>query len=483
MPVVDSGFYEAKAAAIAEKPLSAVFLIDRSNITPTELVMALVYKITGRSLVAARIVQAFFGAVNCVLIYILGVFVFGNAAGMIAGVLSVFYWPFIAFGAMFLPDNTGLTSFLIFTIFYLLYFRQRKLVYVLMSSVFLGLTFFSRGHAILFFPVSAALLFFDGKIKLPQKLLNAAVFSTGFLAALLPLFFCVGGKSAFSVPQKNLGLSAFVGSRLDNMDVIKPGPFSERFLSDLGAREPESVSAPNIFWLRKTFLNFVSAPAVYFKNIAYKLYIILNGYEFSPEENINYIRSKSLLLLICVGFGVVFPLAVAGFILFQGKSFIVKVIMIFFITYIVSMLPFCPNSRYRLLIVPFVLICAGAGIVGLYRSLIDSEMYRTTVFICVTFAVYFSVNTNSLYDRLERIERPLYHEAMVRSSLGDKAGAVADLYAELMRNPGDPDVYYALGEVYDSIGDRERSFLCFQNAEIRAGVQKKQLLQCIGENT
>jgi len=128
------------------------------------------------------------------------------------------------------------------------------------------------------------------------------------------------------------------------------------------------------WYFREAFKYIANNPIEWGKIMLRKFLIFWHGYEFEPNNNIDYIRSHSSVLRITLSklfgffyfpFGIVAPFALVGIILSLKNNYrFDKKLMLFYfclISYISAVIIFLVKARYRISVVPIFIILKNAG--------------------------------------------------------------------------------------------------------------------------
>lgn len=163
-PLLDPQFYDYWARALVSgdwtppagqpDPLVASTPFTRPPGYPYFL--ALVYLLTGRSYLAIRLVQMGLGLVNAVLVFLLGRALFGRAVGLLTAAFMAVYWIFIYFEGEL--NSPPLVIFLVLCAMHFLRLWPKKITVAraLVPGLFLGALIVVRPEALLFVPVLLA---------------------------------------------------------------------------------------------------------------------------------------------------------------------------------------------------------------------------------------------------------------------------------------------------------------------------------------
>lgn len=165
------------------------FVIDSIYARRTPLYpafLAAIYFFTNHSIVAVRFVQGIIGALSCVVIYLIGTQIFNKSVGLIAGIMSAVYYSLLQVSAYVVSETLYIFLFLIALLFIVIYYKYKKLPYILMGGIFIGLTTLCRELGIFLIPLIAIWLFWaiNGSLKLRFK--ATLVFVPLCLMAIMP---------------------------------------------------------------------------------------------------------------------------------------------------------------------------------------------------------------------------------------------------------------------------------------------------------
>ena len=451
-PTVDSGTYEFYAAQTAQGELTTEDASQFSRIPFYRLFLAYLYKFGGRNLYFARFIQGVLGSLVCVFLFFLGNGVFGRRTGILSGIIASLYWPFIAFTEKFLPVNLAI-FFGVLAVLALYKFMDRKrIIWLAASGVFFACASLSRANMALFGPAIAALFFFYylKKDGIKKAFLCGVIFSLAFLAVLAPTIIkdYAGRKEVMPI-QKNYAVGLYFGADLDRVN-IKPGYTWRKLMREVLSKKLVHIKERNFYFLNKTKDFFLLNPGRYFYNLVEKKYVLWNYYEFSPRENINYFRSQSRFLsLPLFNFGAISALSIFGM-LFAWRTRREKALPLyaFVFTYYASIILFMPLSRYRLPIVPFLIIFAAYSGSRLFEMVYQKEWRKFSFCMLFFIPLLLLTNTNVLLSYLGNFSRPHYYKGLVHSYIGEPDNALKELDVAFKKHPRDADIYLAVGDVY-----------------------------------
>jgi tetratricopeptide (TPR) repeat protein len=374
----DARRYDAWAIQIATGDLMGRDVFYQAPLYPYFL--GTLYAITGRSLLIVRACQAAIGMASCVLLALTARRLYSERAGLIAGLGLALYAPAIFFDGLIQKSalDLFLVSLSLWIISGLVDTPNTRSRWLWLGIAMGGLAL-TRENALIF--VAVILVWPPGRSQLTgrQRLLNSGVFVLGLTLALLPVAIrnqIVGGEWHLTTSQ--LGSNLFIGNN-PNADgtyaALREGrgtPEYERLdateLAEAAAGRRLTPGEVSAFWVRETMKFVRTQPGVWLRLMGRKASLVWNRTEYVDTESQESYEDWSPLLRVLarVGhFGVLVPLAVLGvFATWKGRSRI-GVHYAMTVAYALSVVVFYVSARYRLPLVPFLMLFASAGLASL----------------------------------------------------------------------------------------------------------------------
>jgi len=362
--------------------------------------LALVYKLSGGSYLAARIVQVALGLVCVVLAHLLGRRIFGPAVGLIfAGFMAV-YWSFIYFeGELLAPVLLvllGLCLMMTLTRWTAGFTYPRTIV----GGLLVGLFALIRPNILLFVPVVLIWAWWMARRRKDGRRFRVVLL--GFLPAAAVVIAPATIRNYrvandFVLITSNAGVNLYIGNN-EKTDCVWP---SIPILEDLaGLQGWTCFDYPNIvrgveqkvgrplkdsevssYFTQRALEYMRSHPGRVLGLMLKKAALYWGPAEISNNKVIQVEREHSKTLRYMPGFPFVLSLAVAGVVLLgvqfrseraakedegggRDRFESVVLILLFALTYCASFLPFFVAGRYRVPITPFLLLL---GAYGVYR--------------------------------------------------------------------------------------------------------------------
>ena len=342
--------------------------------------------ILGRNLWLIRLVQIALGAVSCALIFRVGRELFSRPAGIAAGLILAWYAPGIFFEGLI--EKSILDFFLLSLLLFLLIQARdgRRWSQWLATGAVLGLLGLSRENALILaavLPLWIGLYFSDSPIL--NRLQWIGLFFAGVLLVLVPVGMrnlAVGGE--FKLTTSQFGVNFFIGNnpQADGTygsvrNVIGEPHFEGKDAKRLAEKAlgrdltPGEVSD---YWWQKSWNYILSQPGQWFALLGAKWLLVWNAREIEDSDDFYIYQQWSWLLrsLAWVShFGILAPLAAMGIFLTVKQWRQLWLLYAMILSLAASVAVFYVFGRYRLPLVPFLALFAGAGVaraIALYKE-------------------------------------------------------------------------------------------------------------------
>jgi dolichyl-phosphate-mannose-protein mannosyltransferase/tetratricopeptide repeat protein len=328
-----------------------------------------------------QIFQSLLGTLTCLLTVRIGRRVLGEREAWVGGLLAALYGPFLFYDGMVM--KTFLSTFLtVAMVDLLLRSEGRRRGLLVLSGLVFAMTSLVRDNFVLLFPLLlAGLLLAFRETGRRERFRACLLFTLGAAAGILPVTlrnYAVGHELALLTTGG--GEVFYIGNNPDANGRYLPPPFvhadpareHDDFIakaSELSGRKltPGESSA---YWLRQGLDWIRSNPRAWTVLLIKKLVIFWNSYEL--PDNYNYYEVRRVLLSpltvsgallfapLYLTFWIIAPLGLVG-ILLTGKSWR-KLILVYLVLfgYMGTVLLFFNFSRFRVPIVPFLCLFAGA---------------------------------------------------------------------------------------------------------------------------
>jgi len=446
-------------------------------------ILGFTYKLFGHSYMAVRVIQSLFGIGSCLLIFSIARKLFGKREGLVAGVISALYAPFVFFDFEILMI-TFVLFFALLAIRLLMAYRDNSTAWLaLAAGGAIGVSALGKPNVLLFVP--AALLWvwwvFRGTERAKRAWRGMVLFAAGTVIVLAPMTvsnYVIAGD--FVLTSSNGGINFWIGNN-DQADgtFLVPANMRTDLYGDskLAAEQAlgRSLSSSEVssYWFEKG-LEFVRAhPGQDLKLLGRKLLLFWNAYEIPNHYDLNYFKtvSKTLRFNPFV-FSWVIPFGFLG-IYASRRSWRKHLLLYLFAgAYLVSLLPFFVTSRYRLPVVPVMIIFCASGVLWLWERVRTRKWTGTLVPVALLAAMLVVVNLPLVDFSLGpqyAIVGAIYRDA------GDYAKAVEYYQLATRESPNFDLAYNSLGSSLSRLGrsaEAERALL--KALEINPGLASAQ---------
>lgn len=323
-----------------------------------------------------RFFQIICGSLTCVLIWSMGRRLFPETpmVAAVAALAGTLYGPLIFFDGEVLPAT--LATFLNLaglTLLLRCQDRPSALGYVVTGAVF-GLAALTVATVLTFVLAVAVFVWLDTRWQYPmaQRMLWPLTFLLGVALVIMPVAVrnsAIGGDRVLI--SSNAGVNFWIGTNANYDEALDIRPGWE--WDDLLARPRmeahlEQPSAKSDFFMRESFDYVGEQPLEYARLLARKAFLLWHGEEVGRNQGIYFWRSYSPILattlwknLIAFPFGLVAPLALVGLILAIRQRGGVSLPIAFIAVYALSVIAFFITARYRIPLIPLLLVFAAYG--------------------------------------------------------------------------------------------------------------------------
>jgi len=399
-PMVDAGVYVDDALKMADgawegssqpfwqPPLYPYFL-------------AVLFALCGEGYYLPRFVQAAVGTATCVLLFFLGRRTFSPSTGWMAAGMAALYGPFIYFEGELLPVGLALCFDVLLLLNLLWAAGGKSSGRWLLGGILLGVSGLTVANVFLFAPVVLLWTFCflpptsvqsdstKARSCLRQQMLRhprlfpMVAFFLGMALVVAPVTLrnrTVGGE--WVLVSYNAGVNFFVGNNPHYDETVNTRP-GRAWVELVNTPEREAGITSRVgnsrFFFSKSWEFISGDPVGYLKLILRKLYLFWRGDEIQRNLDPYYARTYSSMLGILLWkhglafpFGIVAPLSLLGLGYFltspSRQTPAGSLVVLFTATYVLSVVLFFVAGRYRLPVVPCLLLFATYGVINLLQQ-------------------------------------------------------------------------------------------------------------------
>ncbi len=381
---VDLGYYRDWALRIASGEWMGHGLFQWSPFYAYYL--AIVFKLFGAGLMAPRLIQIVVGSLTCVLIYRTGRQLFSTGAGLAAGLMAAAYGPFLFYDGMLMKE-VFTVFFLTATLYQIVVASGSQRGMLATAGLTLGFGTLVRDNLILLAPALAIWMAIDpwlggvtlGRDRLREGMSRVLAFGFGLLLVLGPLAarnYHVTGR--FVLLRAGGGENFYIGNNPEADGHYVPPPFLratggnelEDFRREAARRlglplDEVSAADSSDYWFRQGLSWIGHHPVGYAVLLVRKFLLFFNHYELPDNQSYaHHRRLLPILQLPLLTFGLLLPLAAAGIALSALRW---RDLLVLYVTggaYAGTVMLFFNFGRFRLPIVPVLMLFAGYAVIG-----------------------------------------------------------------------------------------------------------------------
>jgi tetratricopeptide (TPR) repeat protein len=358
----DSRSYDAWAQQLAAGDWIGRDVFYQAPLYPYFL--GIVYSLLGRDLFGVRIVQALIGSSSCVLLAYASRRLFGDAAGIAAGLLLALWAPAIFFDGLL--QKSVLDVFFVCLLAWMI--ARGRFPWLALGLVVGGLSL-TRENSLVFVLVLAV-----WTLSRPKALQNAGLFFAGLAIVLAPVAVRnsrLGG--GFSVTTSQFGANFFIGNNAAadgtyaSLRYGRGAPEYERQdateLAERAAGRRLSPAEVSAYWRNRALDYITSNPGAWLALVGRKSALLWNATEVVDTEGQETYTDWSLPLRVLgplMHFGILVPLAALGLLVSWRRDERLHVLAALCASYAASVLLFYVFARYRYPLVPFLILFASA---------------------------------------------------------------------------------------------------------------------------
>jgi 4-amino-4-deoxy-L-arabinose transferase-like glycosyltransferase len=428
---VDSQFYRSLANDIASGKSLPAGALTFNPLYP--FFLAAVFRLFGAGFLATRIVQALLGLVTVALVYLAGKrIVEGPRKGKLSGIavssvamaLAVLYPQFILYEGMFL--GTTLEVFLLIVSFTLALemdedMHGERVMQIVSKRVppwlgggILGLVCGagSLGRPNLFLLLTAGIPVWMIARNWRKRIWIAPVLGFAVGAGLLlmpPTIHNARSTGEFVPVTTHGGINFYIGNRPGTSGVYQPpegmrGDMRGVIEDSRSEAERETGHAmtnaeTSDYFMKKALQSIEGDPAAWLLLLGRKFVLMWNKIEVHDMPEVLYFQdSLPLFKFPFIPFSVIAPLGIAGFIILLRSGRNRSIVCLFLGSAHLSILLFYINTRYRLPIVPVVIILAALFVAWVAKEISRRRMKYAAFMIGLAVVVFFVVSDRTIVE-------------------------------------------------------------------------------------
>lgn len=428
-PIMDSLYHHEWAEAIISGNFWGSEVFFRAPLYPYFL--ALLYKISGSSIAFAVFCQHLMGCATAVFVYYLAREYFSRNIALLSGLIAALYWPFIYFEGELLIVSLILLLDVVLLWCLSVALRRGNKKWFLISGMVLGLSAIAR-PSVLIFVVAIPFVLHYGRAPAKTKPATSrwkrdtSLLLAGALLFILPVINrnYVVGRDLVPIASQG-GVNFYIGNNpySDGRTAIVPGTRPDWWggyydtIDRAEKAEGRSLKPSEVsnYYLREGIKFMIESPGAAAKLLLHKFRLFWAGGERSNNKYIYFFWDLTGMRHIPLpGFWLVAPFALLGGILQWRRRRFLAPLYLFVLTYMVGVVAFFVNARFRLPIVPVLIIFASYAVfhfITVYKQK-SFELLKTAAILLLCIV---AVN----YDFLTFRENKTHEDSISHYSLGN----------------------------------------------------------------
>ncbi len=448
--------------------------------------LALLYKIFGHNYYLPRFLQLILGSFSCVFVFLIARKLFNRTVGIISGVVAAFYATLIFYDGELMVES--LIVLLDLVLIYLLISSSEKssLKRWLGCGAIMGLSAIARPNILIFAPFVLVWMLFSFKVKLKSKaiLYRWVIFCLGVLLLIFPVTLrnLVVGKDLVLIGWQG-GHNFYLGNNPQasgwsvtaaQIDITWWGGYHDavRVAQEETKRrlKPSQISR---FWYKKGFDFILTSPLRWTGLMLNKIVYFWKGFEIPNDKNFYLYKNFSSLFNLLLTkspfflpFGLIGPLSILGMAIGLKKPKKYLLLYLFILSYTISVVIFFVCSRFRMPVIPFLIIFCSFFIWWFFEKIKKKNFFALLVSFSVFFILVLVLNTGRGKTISEAKQNAQDHFilATTHERLGQVKLAIQEYQSALKYDPEFADVYNNLGIIYGQLGKSELAVEQFRKA-------------------
>ncbi len=435
--------------------------------------IALIFKAFGTNLASVYSLQFVLGGINCILIYLIAKKIFDRKIGLLAGLFSAYYGLFIFYEGLLVYTSISLflNSILFLWILYLKGPPRAKKLFCI--GIFLGICVITQGNILIFGVLAMAWVLGNSKLEFKKKFYNFII----FLAGMSIIIGCVTLRNYLVEKDPvlitgNLGINFYLGNNPEatgtffcpaDITMNQDDMFRDaKIIAESDLKRRLLTSEVSSYWFNRTWSFILQEPGRFVKLLIDKfIYIfipreIVHDIEFNfIAEKLRFLKFNFLLLKFILPFGLLGMLL--GLKNFHKNALLY--IILFGLS--VGIAIFFVTARYRVMMVPYLLIFASFGIFSIRNTLRQKRYFIFCVLTLAVIVIFRLLNYANIYAN-QNIDNPKNNLSVYEHHL-NKAGAfernldfqqaIRELNLASQLDPKNRRAIFRLGIIYCKIYD------------------------------
>ncbi len=454
--------------------------------------IGIIFLFFGKSLMAIRLVQIGMDAVNIYLLFLIAHRIFDGRVALVSAFLYAIYARSLQYSVEILPPVLVM-FLLLMSIYFLLRSSsgsseeektELPLWPLSVSALFLGLLIVTLPNFLLAIPVFLLWILFSPVILKKKKALLLSLFlficlSPVFLTALRNRLVANEGL----LISRNGGINFFIGNNPDIKKTVGATPgieWDKLLMLPYQTERTTNFQEQDDFFSRKTMDYVLSDPSGWIKLMWKKTLWYFNAYEFPRNFDVYFFAQYAFLTKYPVfGLSLLFPLALAGMFLslgFNGQAIRFKKLVLpdinvllllgIFLIYSFSIVLVFVAARYRLPVVPLMILFASYFLVLVYERALKKNIQGLMMLLLLVGVFAFITQQRFFFNEYPCQVSPVFTNTLLANTLinagqREEGRKFLDEALRLPEDESTDDAYFELGHYYRGVNEKEKAKECF----------------------
>jgi len=462
--LVDSLFHDHWAKAIAGGDVlgSAPYFRAPFYI----YVLGFIYFLSDNSLLIARLFGHAVGLTGVAATYLIAIRLFNKRTAVAAGIIHALYPLAIYYESELLVDSMFTTMVLYSILLFILSMEKRTARYFFMTGLLIGMGAITRAVILGMLPLYLLWYFIEFK-EWKKSALRGLLVICGIIIPIIPVTvrnIAIGHD--FVLIASSGGINFYIGNNenADGYSASLPPPLGNsweikdiKYLAEKETGHEMKASEISSFYYDKGIDWILHNPADFIALYFRKLKFAFNNLEISNNRNLSYFfQTNTVLRTIPLNFTLIFAFAIIGILSLswnRENSLLRWFLPAYSVWYIFLIALFFINARFRLPIIPLLIIMGAYGVIVIFEAIVRGKFNIRTagavaagvVAVVITLLPIEEVNK-------EDTKSALFNRANYQLNNGHLNEAIA-LYKRLLnQNRAYPDANLNLGAAYLKAG-------------------------------
>jgi 4-amino-4-deoxy-L-arabinose transferase-like glycosyltransferase len=476
LPVVDSVTYHKLAVSLIGDNAAAGRAFWRPPLYP--YVLSIVYRLFDSNLLATRLVHGLFGVVSAMIVYIVALRFMRTRPALVTALLFCFYGPLLFFFSQLLPAGLAVLLGLIALWMTLRFVEAPARGRALACGIAYGVAALNVPNILICaaVPLGWILLQVRRGSARSTRSTHAALVALGVLICILPVtVHNIRASKQFVLISTNAGVNLYVGNNPDMDSTIsaRPGLDWDRIVAMPYSHGIASGPDAQRYFYREVLKYAVQHPVNFLKDILVKTGYLLEASEIPRNISVYPFRDQSPILYPLVWripgtafpFGVVGALGLVGLVTTMRRDSAHIVLACFVLAYGASIILFFPTARYRIPVLPGVLILAVLGAQVLHARWKQGGRARVISAVLLVAALLIVNWPRSLPTNNVNFKAELYTFLGVGLQVRERTEEALDYYDRALAiDPDYVDAYYYTGTALRELDRNEDAWWAFRHA-------------------